>query len=73
MTHAREEQFEMVLQQMFEQARGDGHPQVALRVLSPAMGELPNRLRLRLDELPDANDRLPPRIALALRPLTSDL
>ena len=29
------------------------------------MGELPNRLRLGLDELADADDRLPTRIAFA--------
>jgi hypothetical protein len=65
--HAREQQVEVVLQQVFQQARGDGHPQVDLRVLAPPMHELPNRLRLGLNKSAHSDDRLPPRIAISLR------
>jgi hypothetical protein len=57
---------EMMLQQVFEQACGDCASQVLPGVLSPAESELQNSVGLRLDELSDADDRLPARIPLAL-------
>lgn len=64
--HAREEQIEVMLQQVFQKTRRYGRTQIGLSVLAPAARELPNRLGLSLNELTDSNDRLPPRIALAL-------
>jgi hypothetical protein len=65
--HADEDPVEVALQQVLEQACGDGRPEIRVGRAAPALREGPYRLRLALDELPDGDDRLPPRIALALR------
>lgn len=52
---------------MFEQARRDGHSKIGLCMLPPSMREPPNMFGLGLDELTDANDRLPTPISFAVR------
>src|SRR5688572_15374554 len=47
LSHAGEQQFEVVFQQMLQQARRDGHPEIRLRMLAPAQRELPHRFWLR--------------------------
>ncbi|MEA2711422.1 MAG: hypothetical protein QOF78_4023 [Phycisphaerales bacterium] len=51
---------------MFQKTSCDGASQITLGMLSPPVRELPNGLRLCLDELADANDRLPSRVTFPL-------
>src|SRR5215210_7076790 len=58
----REVHLEVVLQKVFQKARRDGLSQVLLGMHAPPEDKLPDRFRVRLDELPDSDDGLPPGI-----------
>jgi hypothetical protein len=49
--HPRENQIEMILEQVFEEATCDGIAQIGLRMLPPAKNELPNLFGVGLNEL----------------------
>jgi hypothetical protein len=48
--HAVENQIEMMLQQMLEQATGDGIAHIGLRMFCPAENELPDCFGVLVDE-----------------------
>jgi hypothetical protein len=57
--NTREELVEVMLEQVFKEARGDGHPQIRLLVTTPCCDEIPKRLRMRFDELTYGDYGLP--------------
>ncbi len=55
-----------MLEQVFEQAAGDRGSKVGLGVLAPLEGELPDRLRMVLDERGELDDGCPTWVVVTL-------
>ena len=66
LAHAREDRRKVVLQQMLQQTRRYSGTDIGMRVLAPPQRELPYLVRIRLDELSHADDRLPSRIEFSV-------
>jgi hypothetical protein len=65
---ARDERIEMVLEQVFEQAGGDCHPEVGVGMRA-TQSKRPEGLGARLHELRHGDDRLPTWVAFSFRRL----
>src|SRR5262249_758983 len=63
---------EVVLEQVLQQAGSDCGPQVFLRVSAPGPDELPDVLRLLLDELAHLDDGLPAGVRALFDRLTGE-
>jgi len=57
----------MVFQQVFEQAGGDRHSQVRIRMSAPTLRKWPENLWSGLHEFSDGDNGLPARIDAAVR------
>jgi hypothetical protein len=57
---------EMKFQKVLQQTAGESHAEINLRMFPPAEDELPDRPRMRLEELTDTVDRMPSSIMLII-------
>src|SRR5438874_12969648 len=62
----RENTVEMVLQKVLKQARGHSRAEICIGMRPPFPSEAPHFVRVMLDMIRNADDRLPTRIQLAL-------
>ena len=60
----RKDPVKVVFKKVLKQARGDSRPEVRVGVSRPFAREAPNFLRVPLDMIGNANDRLPALIQL---------
>jgi len=62
----REDEAEVVFKEVLEEARRDSTAEILTRALAPARDKGPDLLWIRLDEVGDLDESLPPRIGFVL-------